>query len=69
MNVHAFRQASSYIESLRNPKRKKFARDFYQYLRSKGRAAYPESDLPPMARQTVISDLLEIMEPAGYGLP
>jgi hypothetical protein len=63
---HRFTAASRYIESLRHPAKKRYARDYYQWLRSGKQGDMPRCDhnsLGLMAEQAVWMNLNEIMEP------
>lgn len=67
MPDHPFTVASRYIESLRSPTKKRYARDYYQWIRA-GRVDADHPADPPtlsyMAAQAVRMNLDEIMPAA-----
>lgn len=62
---HPFIQASAYIESLRHPAKKRYARDYYQWLREgeleDKRPTWDSTTLGEMAAQAVRLNLRDIM--------
>ena len=64
MSEHKFTAASRYIESLRHAAKKRYARDYYQWLRSGELGDMPNdpASLSYMAAQAVRMNLREIME-------
>ena len=66
---HKFVRASKYIERIRHPAKKQYARDYYQFLRSGQllgqEADYDRDKLSYMAAQAVRMNLDEIMQGEG----
>ena len=63
--THKFINASNYIESIRNPKKKKFAKAYYQWLRNNRRGVVEspaDNGLSYMAEQAVRMTLNKIMD-------
>jgi hypothetical protein len=63
--MHRFTKASNYIESLRHPAKKRYAKDYYQYLRCPANQRPERGPEHPglsyMAAQAVRMNLDEIM--------
>ena len=61
---HPFTAASAYIESLRHPGKKRYAKDYYQWIRA-GRVGdspeYSHLNISYMAAQAVRMSLSEIL--------